>query len=71
MKRSMVALTRISLINCCKLTCYLSFLQTCKTTSEKHSVLILNVFDRFGKFGDTRTSKPFSTFIKVKIVVVR
>ena len=40
-KRSMAALRWISLMNFCKLTCDLSSLQTCKTTSEKDAVLLL------------------------------
>ena len=69
-KRSMAAPRWISLMNFCKLTvCHLSSSQMCKTSSEKHSVLLLTFLYRFWKFGATRTSKPFSN-IKVKIVVV-
>ena len=55
-KRSMAALRWISLMNFCKLTmCHLSSSQTCKTSSEKHLVLLLT-FHHFRKFGATRTS---------------
>ena len=53
----------------CELTvCHISSWQTCKTSLEKHLVIFLTFFYRFGKFGDT--SNPFSN-IKVKIDAVK
>ena len=62
-------LSDASLLNFCKLTCHFSSSQTCKNSSEKHSVLLLTFLLSVSKTGATRTSKPSSN-IKVKNVVV-